>query len=52
MKTELVTSSLLSAILFSFQWASTRVLSVVLKPLVKLMMRICMPRFVSRFLMQ
>ena len=52
MKTELVTSSLLSAILFSFQWASTRVLSVVLKPLVKLMMRLCMPSFVSRFLMQ
>ncbi len=52
MKTELVTSSLLSALLFSFQWASTRILSIVLKPVVRLMIRFCMPPFVSRFMMQ
>ncbi len=52
MKFDLISSAILSVLLITFHWIATRLLNITLKPFVKLMMRLCMPRFVHRFLMQ
>ncbi len=52
MKIDVISTGLLSAILLSLQLVSTRVAGKLMQPFVKMMLRLCMPPFIYRFMMQ